>query len=141
MWPGDDSAEPDVEIINAITSRHGDDPRSMLICASSPYARRGALFNAHKRHFGKDNDPVLIWQAPTRSMNPRVPQRVIDEAMESDPADIRRNTTRNSATTLRASLIDKTSKRALHSAFMSVHHSPKSPTPHSAIHRAAAPSP
>ena len=32
------------------------------------------------------NDPILVWQAPTRLMNPTVPQRVIDEAMERDPA-------------------------------------------------------
>ena len=61
-------------------------PGAMLLCASSPYARRGALWDAHRRHFGKDGDPILVWQAPTRVMNPTVPQRVIDEAAERDPA-------------------------------------------------------
>jgi hypothetical protein len=51
-------------------------PDAMLLCASSPYARRGALWDAHRRHFGKDGDPTLVWQAPTRKMNPTVPQRV-----------------------------------------------------------------
>ena len=58
----------------------------MLLSASSPYAQRGALFDAFKRHYGKDGDPVLVWKAPTRTMNSTVPQRVIDAAMESDPA-------------------------------------------------------
>ena len=58
----------------------------MLLCASSPYARRGALFDAWRKHFGKDGDQVLVWHAPTRDINPTVPQRVIDEAMERDPA-------------------------------------------------------
>ncbi len=58
----------------------------MLLCASSPYARRGARFDAWRKHFGKDGDQVLVWHAPTRDMNPTVPQRVIDEAMERDPA-------------------------------------------------------
>ena len=53
--------------------------------ASSPYARRGALWTAHRQHFAKDG-PILVWQADTRTMNPTVPQRVIDEAMERDPA-------------------------------------------------------
>ena len=44
------------------------------------------MFDAHRKHFGKDGDPVLVWHAPTRDMNPCVPQAVIDAAMERDPA-------------------------------------------------------
>jgi hypothetical protein len=61
-------------------------PNAMLLCASSPYARRGALWDAHRRHYGKDGDPVLVWRAPTRTMNPSVSQQVIDAATERDPA-------------------------------------------------------
>jgi hypothetical protein len=61
-------------------------PEAMLLCASSPYARKGALYDAHRKHFGKDGDPVLIWQAPTRTMNPSVPQSFIDQHMADDPA-------------------------------------------------------
>jgi hypothetical protein len=61
-------------------------PDAMLLCASSPYARRGALWDAHRHYFGKEGDRVLVWRAPTRRMNPTVPQRVIDEALERDPA-------------------------------------------------------
>ena len=61
-------------------------PGAMLLCASSPYARHGSLFDAHRKHYGKDNDPILVWQADTRTMNPTVRQSVIDEAMELDPA-------------------------------------------------------
>ena len=61
--------------------------RQRCCCAPvQPYARKGALFDAHRKHFGKDGDPVLVWHAPTRAMNPRVPQAVIDAAMERDPA-------------------------------------------------------
>jgi hypothetical protein len=58
----------------------------MLLCASSPYSRRGALFDAYARWHGKDDAPVLVWQAATRIMNPTVPQAVIDEALEKDQA-------------------------------------------------------
>jgi hypothetical protein len=86
FWPTDDAAEPDYEIIAALKPGMATIPNAMMLCASSPYARRGALWTAHKQHFGKDNDPILLWQADTRTMNPTVPQRVIDEATERDPA-------------------------------------------------------
>jgi hypothetical protein len=86
FWRSDDSANPDAEIIAAIRPAMATIPNAMLLCASSPYAQRGALFDAFKRHYGKADDAVLVWKAPTRVMNPTVPQRVIDEAMERDPA-------------------------------------------------------
>jgi hypothetical protein len=61
-------------------------PGAMLLCSSSPYARRGALWDAYRKHFGKAGDPVLVWQGPTRLMNPTVTQSVIDAATEADPA-------------------------------------------------------
>ena len=39
-------------------------PGAIMLCASSPYARKGALWEAYRRHFGKDGDPILVWQAP-----------------------------------------------------------------------------
>ena len=87
FWQSDDySAEPDYEIINAIRPGMLQFPNAMLLCASSPYARKGALWDAHRSHFGKDNDPILVWQAETTLMNPTVPQSVIDEATEHDPS-------------------------------------------------------
>jgi hypothetical protein len=86
FWPTDDSANPDSEIIAAIKPAMATIPNALLLAASSPYAQRGALFDAFKRHFGKDGDPILIWRAPTRTMNPTVPQSVIDAAIEADPA-------------------------------------------------------
>jgi len=58
----------------------------MLLCASSPCARRGVLYQAYKKHFGKDGSPVLVWKAATRLMNPSVPQQFIDDALADDPA-------------------------------------------------------
>jgi hypothetical protein len=88
FWPIDEtSSAPDVEVLGAIRPGMATIPGSMLLCASSPYARRGALFDAWRRHYGKDGDPVLCWRASTREMNPRVPQSVIDEATDRDPAN------------------------------------------------------
>jgi hypothetical protein len=85
FWRTDDAANPDSEILQALRPSMASVPGSMLLCASSPYARRGELWNAHKRFFGKDDAPALVWQAATRVMNPSIPQRVIDEAYERDP--------------------------------------------------------
>src|SRR5262249_89983 len=49
----------------------------------------GVLWNAHRKHFGQDDDPVLVWQAASRTMNPAVPQAYIDRHMADDPAKAR----------------------------------------------------
>jgi hypothetical protein len=85
FWQTDDSANPDYEILDALRPAMATIPGAMLLCASSPYAKRGALHDAHRRYFGKPG-PVLVWKAPTRVMNPSVPQKIIDDAMERDPA-------------------------------------------------------
>ncbi|MBT4905930.1 MAG: hypothetical protein HON62_03545 [Rhodospirillaceae bacterium] len=86
FWRSDESANPDVEIINALRPGMATVPGSILLCASSPYARKGALWSAHQRHFGKDGDPVLVWKAPTWTMNPTVPEDVLAAARDADPA-------------------------------------------------------
>jgi hypothetical protein len=87
FWPSDEgSAEPDVEVLAALRPGMATIPNAMLLCASSPYARRGALYDAWRRHFAKEGDPVLVWHAATRAMNGTVPQAVVDAAMEADPA-------------------------------------------------------
>ncbi|CAN5888557.1 hypothetical protein BH23PLA1_BH23PLA1_44930 [soil metagenome] len=88
-WPTDDSASPDTEILAALRPAMATLPGALLLCASSPYSRRGALWQAHQRHHGKDGSPVLVWQAATRTMNPSVPQHIVDEALAADPAHAR----------------------------------------------------
>jgi hypothetical protein len=86
FWSTEDSSEPDYEVLNALRPGMSTIPNAMLLCASSPYAKRGALWEAHRKHFAHDADPVLVWQAATREMNPSVPQSFIDAEVERDPA-------------------------------------------------------
>jgi hypothetical protein len=86
FWPSDTSASPDYEILDALRPAMATIPNGMMLCASSPYARRGALYDAFQRYHGRNDAPALVWRAATRTMNPSVPQRVIDEAMDRDPA-------------------------------------------------------
>ncbi len=65
------SANPDVEIMRAVRPGMASIPGSILLLASSPYAKKGELYNAFRRYHGKDDGRVLFWKAPTELMNPR----------------------------------------------------------------------
>jgi hypothetical protein len=84
FWRSDESAEPDIEVVRALRPAMATVPGAMLLGISSPYSRRGVLWNAYRQHFGEDSD-VLVWQASTESMNPNVDERVIAEAYRDDP--------------------------------------------------------
>ncbi len=79
------SANPDVEILRALRPGMASIPGSILLLASSPYAKRGELYQAFRRHFGKDDARVLVWKADTATMNPRIASAIIAEAYEADP--------------------------------------------------------
>lgn len=84
FWHSDGSATPDYEILAALRPAMASIPGAVLICASSPHAKRGELYNAYKRYHGRDDAEVLTWQAATRTMNPSIPAKVIDLAYERD---------------------------------------------------------
>jgi hypothetical protein len=86
FWPTDTSAEPDYAVLDALRPSMATIPGAMLLCASSPHARRGALWDAYRKYYGQSDRDVLIWKAATREMNSTVPQRTIDAAIERDPA-------------------------------------------------------
>lgn len=86
FWPSEDSATPDYEILDALRPAMGTIPGAILLCASSPYARRGAMWDAFRRYHGVEDAPALVWRAATRTMNPSFSQAIIDEACERDPA-------------------------------------------------------
>ena len=87
FWRSDESgANPDTEIISALRPAMATVPGAMLLCASSPYARRGALWNVFRKHFAHDS-PVLVWRAPTLVMNATVPADIVANAYEDDAAN------------------------------------------------------
>lgn len=85
FWQNEDASNPDIEIIDALRPGMSTIPNSKLLCLSSPYAKKGVLHDIFKRHYGMDNESTLVWKAATRTMNPSVPQRIIDAAIERDP--------------------------------------------------------
>lgn len=83
FWRSEDSANPDFEIINALRPGLAT-LGGKLIALSSPYSKRGELWEHHRRYFGKDGS-ILVAQAPSQVMNPSLDGRVIEQAYERDP--------------------------------------------------------
>ena len=57
FWPTDDAAEPDYEVLNALRPGMATIPNAMLLCASSPYARRGAYGTRTAGTTARTSDP------------------------------------------------------------------------------------
>jgi hypothetical protein len=89
FWRSEDSASPDTETYQAIVPGLATLPGSMLIGISSPYRRAGLLYEKWRNHYGKPDDDALVIQAPTRVLNPTIPQRIVDDALARDPAAAR----------------------------------------------------
>jgi hypothetical protein len=89
FWRSEESSNPDTEILNALRPGLLTIPNSLLLCISSPHARRGALWEAFSKHYGKDGDPVLVWRASTLQMNPTVSEADIQQAYDEDESRAR----------------------------------------------------
>jgi hypothetical protein len=86
FWTTGDGANPDVEVITAVRPGLSTIPYSLLLIASSPYAKRGVLYTNYAKYFGKDDAPVLVWQGTTEEMNSSlVGDPLIAEMYAEDP--------------------------------------------------------
>ena len=84
-WPTDGAADPDVEILAALRPALATLPGARLIAISSPYARRGALWQAYAKHYGRPGASKLVWVAATRTMNATISAETVAEALAEDP--------------------------------------------------------
>jgi hypothetical protein len=81
------SATPDIELMNAVMpslGRFGHD--GVLLVGSTPFAKRGILYEGFRTFHGVDDPAALCWVSPTRLMNPSFSQAVIDAALAKDYA-------------------------------------------------------
>ena len=60
----------DVEMLRAVRPTLAT-TGGKLVILSSPYGQSGALYELHRRHYGRDDSTTLIWQATASEMNPR----------------------------------------------------------------------
>ena len=80
-----DSLNADTEVVDAIRPGLGRVDDSLLLAISSPYARKGELWEVYERSHGVDDQHVLVWNADTLSMNPTYQAWRIERAFEDDP--------------------------------------------------------
>lgn len=89
FWSSEDTANPDYEILEALRPAMATIPDSMMFCASSPYSRRGVLYDTFERYFGKENPRVLVWRAPSWKMNPTLSRDFLEEEFARNPESAR----------------------------------------------------
>lgn len=90
IWHTDEkSVNPDHEILTAIRPSMMGAPGALLLCISSPFARRGALWEAYRDHYGKDQDNVLVWRASTLAMYPGADPMHLEQQFRRDPVAYR----------------------------------------------------
>jgi len=75
---------PATEILHALRPGLATVPGSLLLGISSPYSKAGPLYEAFRAKYGADDSEVLVWKAPTKAMNPTLPERVIERALRDD---------------------------------------------------------
>jgi hypothetical protein len=86
FWATGDSANPDVEVVNAVRPGLSTIPYSLLLIASSPYARRGLLYTNFARYFGREDARTLVWKGSTQEMNATlIDDDLIAEMYREDP--------------------------------------------------------
>jgi hypothetical protein len=79
------STNPAKEIMRALTPGQSTVPQPLMLSISSPFAKEGAFYETHAKHWGDNESRVLCWQAASKLMNPTLPQEVIDQAYADDP--------------------------------------------------------
>lgn len=69
FWTTDDAANPDREILASVLPAQLLVPNPMVVGLSSPYARRGLLWDRYDEFFGKEDSDAFVWKAPTLLMH------------------------------------------------------------------------
>jgi hypothetical protein len=85
-YSNEDSSNPDSAILDAVRPGLAT-TRGPLILISSPYARRGVLWDAFRKNYGPNGDPaILVAKGSSREFNPSLPESVVTRAYERDSA-------------------------------------------------------
>lgn len=86
FWPTDESANPDKDIIRGVEPGMANIPHPLTLGMSSPYAKRGVLWEKVDQHYGQESDDVLVWMADTLTMHdtPAI-REYVETAWRDDP--------------------------------------------------------
>ncbi len=80
----------DKEVIDSIRPAMATFPYAKLIKITTPYSKKGEPWNDTQRYHGKDDAPVLVWNAPSIVMNPTISKDFLAKEEERDPEMYRR---------------------------------------------------
>lgn len=88
FFKSEDSVHPDKDVVDGIRPAMATVENGILVALSSPYDKRGLLWETYSSHFGKEDDPILVWQADTLTMHdsPRIREHVADAYKQDDVA-------------------------------------------------------
>lgn len=86
FWPTDDSAEPARETLVAQRPSLSTIPGALLLNVSTAAGKHGVLYEGIVKNFGNEVSPVLAWRAASREMNAKLEARIVEAAIEADPA-------------------------------------------------------
>lgn len=79
-----DGNPTDVEMLRAVRPSLATTGGKLFIF-SSPYSQTGALWDLHRRHYGRDDSGTLIWVASAPAMNPTLPADYLERMQQDDP--------------------------------------------------------
>lgn len=78
-----DGVNVDKSVINSVRPSLIQFPNSKLIKISSPYAKKGVIFQDFEDHFGVNSD-VLVIQGETHYFNPQISKKFIKDELKKD---------------------------------------------------------
>jgi hypothetical protein len=87
FWPTDTaSSSSDEEVVGAAEPAMAMTPDGgLMIMASSVHRKRGYMYRKFKELHGNNEAEDICWLAPSRVMNPLLPEKIVTKAMASDP--------------------------------------------------------
>ena len=89
FWSSEATTNPDAEVLAAVRPALAT-TGGPLVMISSPYAKRGSVWDAFRRDYGANGDPrIIVAKGASRTFNPSLSQTVVDRAMARDPAAAR----------------------------------------------------
>ena len=90
FWEGDGqgSANPAAEVLVALRPALAS-LGGRLVCVSSPYARRGPLWQTFSKKFGANDPRVLVIKGTTQQFNPTIDPGIIARALDEDEPSAR----------------------------------------------------
>ncbi len=86
----EDAASSDEEVVAAAEPTMAMTPDGgVMIMSSTVYRRRGYMARRFRELHGNDEAEDICWLAASRTMNPALPEGVVEKAMAEDPARAR----------------------------------------------------